>query len=190
MVASRIARSKKAFTIAEELILPSTIDMCREIIGEAAASKLQIVSLSNDTITRQIVEMSNDIEHQLLEKIKFNPYYSIPLDESTDVSKAALLLVFVRYCADGNIHNDLLFCKELFMRTTRNEVMRCFNSHFTNKGIGWKKCVGVCTDGAASMTGVHHGVVKQIQDKAQNAKWTHCFLHRQNLATRQMSSDG
>ena len=48
MVASRIARSKKAFTIAEELILPRAIDMCREIIGETAASKLQIASLFND----------------------------------------------------------------------------------------------------------------------------------------------
>ena len=42
MVASRIARCKKAFTIADELILPIAIDMCREIIEEAAASKRQI----------------------------------------------------------------------------------------------------------------------------------------------------
>ena len=189
MVASRIARSKKAFTIAEELILPSAIYMCREIIGEAAPSKLQIVSLSNDTITRRIVEMSNDYECQLLKKIKSCPYYFIQLDESTDISNAALLLVFVRYCADGNIHDDLLFCKELPTRTIVNEIMRCLDSHFTNKGIEWKKRVGVCTDGAASITGVHHGAVKQIQDKAENAKWTHCFLHRQNLATRQMSPE-
>ena len=116
-VAFRIARSKKAFTIAEELILPSAIDMCREIIGEAAASKLKLVSLSNDIIKRRIVEMSDDIECQLLERIKSSPYYSIQLDESTDVSNAALLFVFVRYCAEGNIHDDLLFCKELPTRT-------------------------------------------------------------------------
>ena len=163
--------------------------MCREIIGEAAASKFQIVSLSNGTITRRIVEMSNNIECQLLEKIKSSPYYSIQLDESTDVGNAALLLVFVRYCADGNIDDDLLFCKELPTRTTANELMRCLYSHFTSKGMEWKKCVGVFTNGAVSMTGVHHGVVKQIQDKAENAKWTHCFLNRQNLATRQMSPE-
>ena len=40
MVASRIAQSKKTFTVAEGLILPCALDMCREIIGEAAASKL------------------------------------------------------------------------------------------------------------------------------------------------------
>ena len=51
MVAFCISHSKKAFTIAEELILPSAIDMCWEIIGEAAL-KLKLVSLFNDTIKR------------------------------------------------------------------------------------------------------------------------------------------
>ena len=99
MVTFLIARSKKAITIAEEFILPSSIDMCREIIGEAAASKLKLVSLSNDTIKKQIIKMSDDIEYQLFEKIKSSPYYSIRLDESTYISNAALLLIFVRYCA-------------------------------------------------------------------------------------------
>ena len=52
MVAFRFAHSKKAFTIVEELILLCAIDMCREIIGEAAASKFKLVSLSNNTIKR------------------------------------------------------------------------------------------------------------------------------------------
>ena len=167
MVAFRIARSKKALIIAEELILPSAIDMCWEIIGEAAASKLKLVSMSNDAIKRRIVEMSDDIECQLLERIKSSPYYSIQLDESTDVSNAALLLVFVRYCADGNIHDNLLFCKEFPTRTIADEIIRCLDNHFTFKGIDWKNCVGVCTDGAASMTGIHRGVVKQILKKQE-----------------------
>ena len=51
MVAGRVACSKKAFTIAEELILLSAIDMCRGVLGGAAASKLELESLSNNTIT-------------------------------------------------------------------------------------------------------------------------------------------
>jgi len=101
MVARRVACSKKASTIAEELILPSAIDMCREVLAEVAASKLELVSLSNNMIMRRIIEMSDDIECQLLERIKSSPYYSIQLDESTDFTNVALLLVFVRYCADG-----------------------------------------------------------------------------------------
>ena len=77
MAAFLFVRSKKTFTIAEELILPSAIDMCREIIGEAAASKLKSVSLSNDTIKRRIVAISDDIKCQLLERMKSSPYYFI-----------------------------------------------------------------------------------------------------------------
>jgi len=68
-VAGCVACSKKAFTIAEELILPSAINMSQEVIGEAAASKLELVSLSNNTTTRRI-EIRDDIECQLLERIK------------------------------------------------------------------------------------------------------------------------
>ena len=79
--------------------------------------------------------MSDDIECQLLERMESSPHYSIQLDESTNVSNAALLLVFVRYCADGNIHNDLLFCKELPTRTTADEIILCLDNHFTFKGL-------------------------------------------------------
>jgi len=109
MVARRVVCRKKAFTIADVLILASAIDMCWEVLGEAAASKLELVSLSSNTISSRIIEMSDDIECQLLERIKSSPSYSIQLDESTDFTNVALLLVFVRYCADGKAHDDLLF---------------------------------------------------------------------------------
>ena len=47
-----LIRSKKAFTIVEELILPCSIDMCREIIGKAVAAKFKLASLSNNTIKK------------------------------------------------------------------------------------------------------------------------------------------
>lgn len=39
------------------------------------------------------------------------------------------------------------------------------------------------------MTGRHHGVVRQILDHAPEAKWTHCFLHRESLAAKKMSPE-
>ena len=38
------------------------------------------------------------------------------------------------------------------------------------------------------MTGIHCGVVKQILER-EETKWIHCFLHRQNLETRQISPE-
>ncbi|TKC38476.1 hypothetical protein EI555_016730, partial [Monodon monoceros] len=41
LVANRIAKAKKPFTIGEELILPTDKDVCRELLGEAAIQKAQ-----------------------------------------------------------------------------------------------------------------------------------------------------
>lgn len=42
LVANRIAKAKKPFTIGEELILPATKDICRELLGEAAVKRLRL----------------------------------------------------------------------------------------------------------------------------------------------------
>ena len=52
LVANRIAKAKKPFTISEELILPADKDVCRELLGEAAVQKVIRVPLSANTITR------------------------------------------------------------------------------------------------------------------------------------------
>ena len=126
--------------------------------------------------------MIDDIKCQLLERIKSNPYFSVQLAKFTDISNAALLLAFVMYCADGNIYQSLFFCKELPTRTTADQVLCCLDNYVTLKGID---CISVYTNGAASMTGIHHVVTKQILEKAE-AKWTHCWLHSHNSAIRQI----
>ena len=80
----------------------------------------------------------------------------------------------------------LTLCKELPARTTAAEVICCLDTHFASKSIDWKNRASVCTDVAASMTGIQHGVAKQFLKRARQAKWTHYFLHRENLAARQM----
>ncbi len=52
--------------------------------------------------------------------------------------------------------------------------------------INWSDCIGVCTDGAAAMTGRQSGVVQRIKEVAPLAVSTHCFLHREALATKEM----
>uniref|UniRef100_A0A3P9LFA5 HAT C-terminal dimerisation domain-containing protein n=1 Tax=Oryzias latipes TaxID=8090 RepID=A0A3P9LFA5_ORYLA len=179
LVARRVVQSKKAFTIAEELVLPAAVDMCREMIGEAAAKKLKTIPLSNDIVSHRIADMASDIEQQLLGRIRKSPFFSLQLDESTDVTNAALLLVFVPIPPlsrwDSSLQEDILLCGELPTRATN--------------GLDWQNCVGVCSDGAASMTGRNRGVIKQILDLAPEAKWTHCFLHRENLAAKKMSPE-
>ena len=68
LVALRVARAMKPHTIAEDLILPATIDMCETVLDRKCTAKLEEIPLSNNTISQRIGEMSSDIKAQLLER--------------------------------------------------------------------------------------------------------------------------
>ncbi|GAA6086403.1 SCAN domain-containing protein 3-like, partial [Tachysurus ichikawai] len=95
LVANRIAKAKKPFTFGEELILPSTKDICCEPLGEAVVEKIAHVPLSASTVTRRIEEIAEDIKTQLLERINTSLWYALQVDKSTDIDNKAILLVYV-----------------------------------------------------------------------------------------------
>lgn len=69
----------------------------------------------------RIVDMSNNTEFQILERIKASLYFAIQLDESTDNSDAALFFIF---CTAGEVIFMKIYCfarsfprKQLQMRS-------------------------------------------------------------------------
>lgn len=46
--------------------------------------------------------------------------------------------------------------------------------------------MGLCTDGAAAMTGEKSGLMARVKEIAPKATFTHCFLHCEALATKEM----
>ena len=69
-VAYRIKKCKKLHTIAEELVFPAVLDLVSTMIGESAAQKLKAVPLSNNTISERIDKISDDINDQLVSKMR------------------------------------------------------------------------------------------------------------------------
>ena len=181
-----IAKAGKPHTIGEELCLPLAKEMTGIMCGEKAAKQLSLVPLSNDTVSRRIQAMANNVKHILVERIKCSPYFSIQLDETTDVADLANLLVYVRYEYQSAAHEDFLFCQSLQTRTTAEHIFQLVNAFFQETGLDWKKCVGVCTDGARAMTGRHSGVVARIREVAPDVQWTHRSIHREALAVKKM----
>jgi zinc finger BED domain-containing protein 5/7/8/9 len=49
------------------------------------------------------------------------------------------------------------------MQTTSAEIFRVMNEYIIKSNIDWSKCVGICTDGAAAMTGKHSGLVAGVK---------------------------
>lgn len=65
--------------------MPSTKDICRELLGEDAVKKMWRAPLSAGTVTRRIEEIAEDIETQLLGRIDKSPWCALQVDESKDV---------------------------------------------------------------------------------------------------------
>ncbi|XP_077137281.1 SCAN domain-containing protein 3-like [Ranitomeya variabilis] len=188
LVANRIAKAKKPFTIGEELILPAAKDICQELLGEAAVKKVAQVPLSASTVTRRINEIAEDIEVQLLERINASPWYAIQVDESTDVDNKAMMLVYVRYIFQEDVHEDMLCALLLPANTTGAELFKSLDDYISGN-LNWSFCVGICTDGAAAMTGRLSGLTTRVKEVASECESTHCVIHREMLASRKMSSE-
>ena len=112
------------------------------------------IPLSNDTDERWISDMAEDTETQLTEKIKKLKLFALQLDESTDIQNS-ILLMYVQYIAhdESDMKEDILNVSELPKHTTSSEIFKVLNGFIEQKGRQWKKCAGVCTDGAACLTG-------------------------------------
>ncbi|XP_067131373.1 zinc finger BED domain-containing protein 5-like [Centruroides vittatus] len=151
-VAELIVKAKKPHTIAETLLMPVCKEMVKIVLGSEAASEISKIPLSDDTISRRVIEMSSDIEDIMKKKINSSRKFSLQIDESTDISGRAQLLAYIRYI-DGNvIATNFFFCKQLPERATGEEIFRVTNEYVLQNELKWKDCVSVCTDGAAAMT--------------------------------------
>ena len=68
-MANHIAKVKKPFNSGEGMILSPVKEICNELLGEAAVQKVAHVPRLAGTITRQIDEIEEDIEAQLLAEL-------------------------------------------------------------------------------------------------------------------------
>ena len=80
----------------------------------------------------------------------------------------------------SDVKEDILSVSDLSTHTTSSEIFKVLNGFIEERGLEWKICVGVCTDGAACLTGRNSGLVSKIKDMAgNNLLSTHCYIHRQ-----------
>ena len=111
--------------------MPAAIMLVKHVISDEAVSNLNSVSLSNNTIQRGITEMSTDINEQIFTEVQGSKYgFSIQLDETTDVSNCAQLLVFVRYATKDSIPSELLLSNGMRTTTKGEDVFELVDNFF------------------------------------------------------------
>ena len=94
-ISRMIAKRSRPFNdgdFVKEFIEIAAKKMCPE-----AAKKFEKIQLNRMTIQRRIMSLSGNIAEQLIEKTKIiDFFFLLALDESTDISSTAQLLIFIR----------------------------------------------------------------------------------------------
>ncbi|MEE6466774.1 hypothetical protein FKM82_007046 [Ascaphus truei] len=133
--------------------------------------KVQNLQLSRRTVVRRMLELSKNIEEQLLEQLKDCLCFSLALDESTDCTDTAQLIFWVRF------------------------VLSDFTIPSKQCDLDLIKLASITTDGAPAMIGRKSGFVSRLkQHLSENGVKNmlpsfHCILHQENLCAQMLGTD-
>ncbi|GBL99208.1 Zinc finger BED domain-containing protein 5 [Araneus ventricosus] len=156
------------------------------MFGEDNVQKIKNNPLSNSIVSRRIKYMSVDIETTINERIKKSPFFSIQVDESTDVSDLSILLVTARYLNVNELEENLLLCYLLSKRCTGEDIFNVIQGYICENEMDWTKCCGACTDGGKSTSGCYKGLRGRIKIVVPHVTWSLCCIHRQSLAVKSL----
>ena len=95
-----MAKTGKPHTIEEDLILPAAADMA----GGKGKTNIQTMPSSNNTVSRRISDMAEDVSKLLLHA-QASEFYALQLDESTlKLNSIRILSDFWIDCAQSTLH--------------------------------------------------------------------------------------
>lgn len=156
VVAYKIAKNNKPYSEGEfvkDCMVSVSKILCPEKIKE-----FESVSLSRKTVTTRIDAIASNLSTQLKQRIETFKYFSATLDESTDRSDTAQLLIFIRGVDDEfNITEELACMQSLKGKTTGQIIYNEFCEGLQNLNAPISKLCNATTDGAPNMIGKNAG---------------------------------
>ncbi|XP_048840157.1 general transcription factor II-I repeat domain-containing protein 2-like [Brienomyrus brachyistius] len=186
-ITALIARTGRSFSTGD--FVKECLSIAATIMCPSQAKTFSQISLSRNTVTRRIEEMSRDIKEQFKAKAAGFVAFSLACDESTDISDSAQLLVFIRRVNENmEITQELAGFETLRSTTKSEDLFAAVERVLDTNGLSWEKLVGITTDGAPAMVGRTTGLATLISQKVSQcggkvAKY-HCILHQEQLCAR------
>ncbi|UYV73039.1 EPM2AIP1, partial [Cordylochernes scorpioides] len=136
-VALEIAKRGKPFTDGEmikECIIAVVEEMCPEKVN-----LLKTVSMSANTVARRVENIAENISSQLFDKNGHVEWFSLALDESTDVSDTAQVLIYIRGVDKSyEVHEELLDMYSIHGTTTGTDIFKGVEMAINKKNLRWK----------------------------------------------------
>uniref|UniRef100_A0A9J8DFF8 SPIN-DOC-like zinc-finger domain-containing protein n=1 Tax=Cyprinus carpio carpio TaxID=630221 RepID=A0A9J8DFF8_CYPCA len=128
--------------------------------------KIKQIPMSASSATKKTEILTDDVLAQLDEAIHKAPCIGLAVDESTDVSDNAQLLVFVRFFNKDKEEfcEDLLGVTPLQTSTRGEDIYLAIKEMLKKRAIELKQVVSITTDGAPAMVGRERGAVARMKD--------------------------
>ena len=123
------------------------------------------ISLSARTVTRRIEELAANVRSGLEGILNNLEYYSIAIDETTDMKDTCQLAVFVRGVTPTfDIIEEFVQLIPMKDTSTGADILQSIIKWSTEMNLDLSKLSGVITDGAPAMVGEKKGFVALLQN--------------------------
>ncbi|XP_050516134.1 general transcription factor II-I repeat domain-containing protein 2-like [Diabrotica virgifera virgifera] len=143
--------------------------------------------MSANTVARRVQNIAENISSQLFDKNGHVEWFSLALDESTDVSDTAQVLIYIRGLDKSyEVHEELLYMYSIHGTTTGIDIFKGVEMAINKKNLRWKNLKCITTDGGKNMSGKDKGVVALVSKAVENDGGSkplvlHCIIHQQSL---------
>ena len=145
--------------------------------------------LSHQTIGRRIDDLGDNIEGTLKDKLSACVLYNLALDESTNQSDTAQLIIFIRGIDENfNIIEEMLDLCHINGTTIGKDIFEFVNLSLDKFNIDRKNIYSITTDGAPALTAKHNGFITLFKESVDHAILSyHCLIHQQQLCAQKLN---
>ena len=184
-----IVRNGKPFTDGE-YAKSFMLDVANELFDDFSnkdkiIKRIKEMPLSARTVHDRSIMMSNQIEDMQVKDINAAPFFSLALDESTDISNLSQFSVVARYVVGETLHEESLAVLSMKGTTRGQDLFESFTEFAKEKNLPMDKLVSVCTDGAPCMVGKNRGFVALLcEHENRRILSFHCILHQEALCAQ------
>ena len=145
--------------------------------------------LSKQTTGEMVASIGLALEADMLEEIRLSRYFSIIIDEATDISVTKSLGLCIQYLDnEANIRVRAVKIIE-FKHGTAEAITDAVFNYLSASSLDQQKLAGGACDGASVMTSPLTGVIARIKLKVPLFLATHCVAHRLSSAAVDACAD-
>ena len=140
---------------------------------------------SSPSFQNELIDIiGNQIRSKIIERCHSSKFFSIIVDETTDISHVEQVSVVIRFIA---VEYGKCIVEEHFVgfwathTTTGQALLTLLQQILSTIGLCFSNLRAQCYDGASNMRGRYSGLSARVKEIEPRAIYTHCYAHILNL---------